>query len=177
MSMKPSSRTIPTSNGQNDRLRPQLGNFQTMKPRNFKVTLTPRGLFVPAAHAACDSRSEASAAPASPVPRAVRCCGPVEAHTDSSIAPRPAACKPCVRSAGTRPRRTQPLLLDRQAPPVFSDHRLQRLAVQTQFRNQKLQTTVLVFHRLQPLRLADLHAAELRLPAIERRCADPVLSA
>src|ERR1700738_293561 len=40
MSMKPSSRTIPTSNGQNDRLRPQLGNFQTMKPRNFKVTLT-----------------------------------------------------------------------------------------------------------------------------------------
>jgi transposase len=41
--MKPSSRTIPTSNGQNDRLRPQLGNFQTMKPRNFKVTLTLSG--------------------------------------------------------------------------------------------------------------------------------------
>jgi hypothetical protein len=49
--------------------------------------------------------------------------------------------------------------------------------VQTQFRNQKLQTPVLVFHRLQPLRLAHVPAAKLRLPAIERRRADPVLSA
>ena len=30
-------------------------------------------------------------------------CGPAEAHTGSSTAPRPAACRPCVRSAETRP--------------------------------------------------------------------------
>jgi hypothetical protein len=49
--------------------------------------------------------------------------------------------------------------------------------MQTQLRHQQLQTTILILHRLQPLRFTDLHAAELRLPAIERRRADPVLPA
>ena len=38
--MKPSSRTITTSIGQNDRIRPQLGIFQTPNPRNFQIPLT-----------------------------------------------------------------------------------------------------------------------------------------
>ncbi len=59
----------------------------------------------------------------------------------------------------------------------FSDHCRQRLAVQAQLRYQKLQTAALVLHRLQPLRLTDVHAAEPRLPAIERRRADSVLPA
>src|SRR5271163_3580770 len=49
--------------------------------------------------------------------------------------------------------------------------------MQAQLRHQQLQTAVLVFHRLQPLRLAHVHAAVLRLPAIERRRADPMLAA
>ena len=36
---------------------------------------------------------------------------------------------------------------------------LQRFPVQAQFRHQQLQAAVLVFHRLEPLRFADLHAA------------------
>jgi hypothetical protein len=42
--------------------------------------------------------------------------------------------------------------------------------------HEQLQTTVLVLHRLQPLRLAHIHPAVLRLPAIECRRADPVLT-
>src|SRR5207302_760487 len=121
--------------------------------------------------------SEASAAPASLTRFATPRCGPASAHTGSSTAPSPAACRPCAHSTGTPTRRTQRRLLDRQAPAVFSDHPLQRFAVQAQLRHQQLQTAVLILHRLQPLRLTDLHATELRLPAIERRRADPVLTA
>jgi putative transposase len=49
-----------------------------------------------------------------------------------------------LRSDGTDRRRTQRLLLDRQAPAVFSDHGLQRLAMQTQLRHQQLQAAVLI---------------------------------
>src|SRR3984957_9992321 len=138
---------------------------------------SPGGLFVRAAHAAFDSRSEASDAPASPAPRAVPCRGPDEAHTDNSNALHQEACRPCVRSADTGPRRTPRLLSDRQAPSVFSDHRFQRLAVKAQLRNQQLQTAVLVLHRLKPLRLAHFHPAVLRLPAIKCCRADPMLPA
>jgi len=139
---------------------------------------SPRSLCGSTTHAtAAGSRSAASAAPASPTRLATPHCGPAAAHTDSSTAPRPAACRPCVRSDHARPEPTPRLLLDRQAPAVFSDHRLQRLAMQTQLRHQQLQPAVLVFHRLQPLCLAHLHAAELLLPAVERRRADPMLTA
>ena len=40
-----------------------------------------------------------------------------------------------------------------------------------------LQPLVLLFQLLQPLRLAHVHPAELRLPGVERRRADPVLAA
>ena len=138
---------------------------------------SPHGLGGSTAHAAADSRSAASAAPASPALLATPRCGPASAHTGSSTAPRPAACRPCVRSDDTPPERTPHLLLDRQAPAVFSDHALQRLAMQAQLRHQQLQTAVLVLQRLQPLRLAHVHPAELLLPAVERRRADPVLTA
>jgi hypothetical protein len=36
---------------------------------------------------------------------------------------------------------------------------------------------VLVFHRLETLRFADIHPTKLRLPAIERCRADPMLTA
>lgn len=81
------------------------------------------------------------------------------------------------RVARAQPRRMQRRLLDRQAAAVFSDHALQRFAVQTQLRRQQLQAPVLIFRRLQPLRFAHVHAAVLRLPAIERRRADPMLPA
>ncbi len=49
--------------------------------------------------------------------------------------------------------------------------------MQTQLRHQQLQPTVLILHRLQPLRLAHVHPAELLLPAIRRRRTDPMLTA
>ncbi len=58
----------------------------------------------------------------------------------------------------------------------FSYDRLQRFAMQAQFRHQQLQTTVLALHLLQPLRLVQLHAAVLLLPLVERRRAVPVLA-
>jgi len=42
-----------------------------------------------------------------------------------------------------------------------------------QLRNKQLQPTVLALQRLQPLRLAHVHPAELLLPAIERRTLIP----
>jgi len=85
------------------------------------------------------------------------------AHTDNSTAPRPTACTP------------QPL---RPASfSRFSDHALQRFAMQTQLRHKQLQTTVLVLQLLQPLRLGHVHAAQLLLPVLERHRTDPVHTA
>jgi hypothetical protein len=69
-------------------------------------------------------------------------------------------------------RQTPRLLLDRQAPAVFSDHCLQSLTMQAQLSHRQLQPAVLILHRLQSLRLAHFHPPILRLPAIERRRAD-----
>ena len=41
--------------------------------------------------------------------------------------------------------------------------------VQRQLRNDSLQLCVLVFQMPQSLRIADVHASELRLPVVERR--------
>ena len=49
--------------------------------------------------------------------------------------------------------------------------------MQAQLRHQQLQPAVLILQRLQPLKLAHVHAAELLLPAVERRRRDPALAA
>ena len=49
--------------------------------------------------------------------------------------------------------------------------------MQTKLRHQQLQSPVLILQRLQPLRFAHVHTAELLLPAKECRRADPVLPA
>ncbi len=140
-----------------------------------------------------DSRSAASAVPASPTRLATPRCGPPSAHTDSSTAPRPAACWPCVRSGHVQPERTPHRLLDRQAgfpagcslsrgveaPAVFSDHAFQRFAMQTQLRHQQLQS----FRRRSRPSASSAAAPRSRpshripLPAVERSRADPVLTA
>lgn len=48
-----------------------------------------------------------------------------------------------------------------QAPAVSSDHRRQRFFVQAEIGRQMFQPPVLVFHCLQPLRVADVHTALL----------------
>jgi hypothetical protein len=60
---------------------------------------------------------------------------------------------------------------------LFSDHRLQHLLVQAQICHQLLQTPVLVFHLPKPLRFTYIHAAELCLPVVKCRLADPVFAA
>ncbi len=173
---------------------PDIGGVETIRTiraatpdARFIVLTTYEGdednLVALATHATCDTRSEASAVPASPIPRVVPRCDPAAAHTGSSTAPRPAACRPCARSAETRPIRAQHLLSGRQAgvpagcslsrgveaPAVFSYDRFQRLAAQAKLSHQHLQTPVLVFQRTQPLRFGHVHTAELRLPLVERR--------
>ena len=132
---------------------------------------------VPAPHAAFDIRSVASVWPASPALPATPRSDPASARTDSWLDPRPAACRPCARSDEIWPRRTQCLLSDRQAPAVFSNHSFQRFLVQTQIGNQRLQSTILIFHLPKALRFAHIEAAVLRLPVVERRVTDPMLAA
>src|SRR4051794_11905308 len=55
--------------------------------------------------------------------------------------------------------------------------RLQSNIVEHGISKEPLQLGVLVFQALQALRLRNIHPAELRLPGIKRRRADPVLAA
>src|SRR5205823_9243676 len=55
-----------------------------------------------------------------------------------------------------------------RAPPVFSNHRLQRFLVQAQIRHQLPQPRVLVTQLLRFLRLAHIHPPVLRLPRVDR---------
>jgi hypothetical protein len=80
------------------------------------------------------------------------------------------------RLPGTARRRTPHLSSCRQAPPVFSDHRLQHFLVQAQIRNQVLQVPVFVLQPLQLLGLVDFHPTVLRLPGVDGPFADPDLS-
>src|SRR6185437_16351121 len=65
----------------------------------------------------------------------------------------------------------------RRASEFFCDKVLQRRVVEHRVSQQALQLGVLVLELLEPLGLGDVHAAELRLPGVERRRADPVLAA
>src|SRR5689334_19177264 len=61
---------------------------------------------------------------------------------------------------------------ERWGSPFFCDHRLQRLDIQRLLRDDLLQPTILVLELLEPLHLAQFHAAELRFPAIVRLLGD-----
>src|SRR5690606_14224944 len=63
------------------------------------------------------------------------------------------------------------------ASEVFSEHLAQHRDIHHRLRQEPLQLRILVLELLQPLRLADLHAAILRAPVVEGRIADPVLPA
>src|SRR5262249_62118446 len=52
-------------------------------------------------------------------------------------------------------------------PPVFCNHRLQHVLVQTQVRHQLAQPRVLVPQLLRLLRLAHIHPAVLRFPGVD----------
>lgn len=62
-------------------------------------------------------------------------------------------------------------------PTIFCRHRLEAHDVQRLLGYQLLQLAVLLFQVPQPLRIADLQTDVLRLPAIERLLADPMLAA
>jgi hypothetical protein len=53
---------------------------------------------------------------------------------------------------------------------------LEHLVIERQVGDQVLQTPILVFERAQLLRIAHIHPAVLRAPAIERGLADAVLA-
>jgi len=55
----------------------------------------------------------------------------------------------------------------RRALPFFSDDRLEHLDVESLVGNELLEPPILLFELLQPPRLVDLHASELRFPAVE----------
>jgi hypothetical protein len=55
----------------------------------------------------------------------------------------------------------------RPSSPFSSDLLFQRLAVQTEVRDHLLHAAVLLLEPTKALRLADLHAAVLRLPAVQ----------
>ena len=61
------------------------------------------------------------------------------------------------------------------ASEVFSEHLAQGSDVHHLLGQQTLQLHVLILKLLQPLGLADLHAAILRAPVVERRITDPVV--
>ena len=86
-------------------------------------------------------------------------CGPASASIDTSCAQRQQACARRVRCSRTSPQRTRHRALRLQAPPVFSDYRLQRVFVQAQVGNHRLQTPVLLLKLPQTLRVADFHSA------------------
>src|SRR3954470_9072793 len=84
---------------------------------------------------------------------------------------------PAVRQAlGTRVARscrmplrdTRPAGVAPRASPFFCEHRLQRLVIERLLRDNLLEPRILVLELAQTLRVADLHAAELCTPAIER---------
>src|SRR5215469_7202961 len=88
----------------------------------------------------------------------------------------PEACKPGARSDGVLSSRAPHHAARLQAPAVFSDHRCQRFFIEAQVSHQLFQPAVLVFERTQALRIADFHAAVLRLPVVQRLIADAHLS-
>src|SRR5450755_249281 len=120
-----------------------------------------------AARATADIRSAASPVLTPPSALVTR-HRTVSSDSGNSIPPSSAARKPGARS----PRRSHaasprpPAGL--RAPPVFCDHRLQHLFVQTQIHHQLFQAGVLVPQLLRLLRLAHVHPAVLRLPGIDR---------
>src|SRR4029453_16107061 len=57
--------------------------------------------------------------------------------------------------------------------PLFCHHRFQRLDVQRLFGDDVFEPAILVLELLQPLHLAQLHAAVLRFPAVVRLLGDP----
>ena len=65
----------------------------------------------------------------------------------------------------------------RRASPLFSQEILQRSIVEHRIRQKSFQTGVLVFQPLQPLRLADIHAAILGFPFVDGRITDAVFAA
>src|SRR5690606_35380613 len=65
----------------------------------------------------------------------------------------------------------------RRALPLSRQEILQRSLVEQRLRQQPLQQGILLFQRLQPLRVGYFHPAKLGLPRVERRAADPVSAA
>jgi non-ribosomal peptide synthetase component F len=63
-----------------------------------------------------------------------------------------------------------------RAPTVFSNHRLQSIFIQRQVGDQPLQSPVLIPQLLGFLRFADLHAAVLGFPGVQRMLADADLA-
>ena len=96
--------------------------------------------------------------------------GPLSERTFSGL-PR----SPSSRSS-TRVTRPLPRLVSASSTR-FSDHSLQRFAVPGSAPQPAASNGGSRPHRLQPLRLAHVHATELLLPSIERGRADPVIPA
>ena len=57
-------------------------------------------------------------------------------------------------------------------PYIFLNYRLQDFFVQAEIGDQMLQLAILFLQPFEPLRIAHVHAAELRLPRVDRRFAD-----
>src|SRR5207302_5230142 len=132
----------------------------------------------PASPSAADTRNACAAPLVFSSALAVRCPAPLFApDSDASFVPIPSACRRAARSSGTRPRRSSRLPEVLQALPVFCEHVFQRPVIQRQLGHHVLQLPVLVFQLLQPLGLAAVHPAVLRLPAVVSLLADPVLPA
>ncbi|HKD61601.1 MAG TPA: hypothetical protein VKB47_14155 [Terracidiphilus sp.] len=60
---------------------------------------------------------------------------------------------------------------------VFSNHRAQRFAVESQVCDELLQPAILVLDLFQPLRFTDAQPGEPRSPRVKGRCADLMLAA
>jgi hypothetical protein len=134
--------------------------------------MTPGGAPAPAISCSRIGASPAPAAPASPA-----AIHPIAAsYTDSSTPQSTAARIPGARWPHTAPAASWHPSFGLRAEAVFCDHRLQHLPVQTEIGDQPLQARVLILQRTQTLRFARVHAAELRLPRVNRCLTDAALS-
>src|ERR1700736_612522 len=95
--------------------------------------------------------------------------------SDSSSAPSPPAHRRAVRCAPNLLASRPPPRAEPWASELFSQHRLQCLNVQRLLRHHLLQPPVFFFQAPQPTSFIHLQATILRLPAVVRLVADPVL--
>ena len=125
--------------------------------------------------AAGNSRNSAQ----SPVPAAGsigRHREPARSTVDPSCGRPGSGGTPAIRSSRTRIRDGRPPRGERWASEFFCHEVVQRGVVEHRVGQQALRLAVLVLKLLKPLALGHIHPAELSLPRVERRCADPVLA-